>query len=195
MWLPHGLLRTFDNSWLLSCRAWLEIWSPFQPDMGDIQWTRGHKRSPRVQPFSQTSLWVRSPPNHLNQKIRMSNPQPQHVLLWLPMNNTTLVMEVFSSAPQPTSPPPRYDNALPRRTRHHVPVRRFCSESRRNLCRWPPPFHDATTFFLFIVFNLTSWNECQKTSTGTRRYFWPPQLSKTVSWTNGAPYNHVQTTE
>ena len=35
----------------------------------------------------------------------MSNPQPQHVLLRSPMNDTTLVMEVFSSAPRPTLPP------------------------------------------------------------------------------------------
>ena len=38
-------------------------------------------------------------------KIRMSNPQPQCVSLRSPMNDTTLVTEVFSSALRPTSPP------------------------------------------------------------------------------------------
>ena len=35
----------------------------------------------------------------------MSNPQPQRVSLWLPMNDTTLATEVLPSVPQPTSPP------------------------------------------------------------------------------------------
>ena len=35
----------------------------------------------------------------------MSHCQPQCVLLRSPMNDTTLVTEVFSSAPRPTSPP------------------------------------------------------------------------------------------
>ena len=38
-------------------------------------------------------------------KNRMTNPQPQRISLRLPMNDTTLVTEVFPSAPRPASPP------------------------------------------------------------------------------------------
>ena len=67
MLLPHGLSWTVDNSWLLSCGAQVEIWSPSQPNMGNIQWTRGHKWSPWIRCLSQTSPRIRSSPNNLKE--------------------------------------------------------------------------------------------------------------------------------
>ena len=165
MWSPHGLLRTFDNSWLLSCGAQVEIWSPFQPDMGDIQWTRGHKRSPRVWPFSQTSPRVRSPPNHLNRKSECP----------------TLNHNVYRSS-RPWMTPPWQQRYSPlHHDRPHPPTIQWCSHQessplcsrqKTSLHRSPklssmtPPslWHYDISLFYRFQFNILRW-----TSRGTNR--------------------------
>ena len=42
--------------------------------MGDIRRTRGHKRSPRIRSFSQTSPRIRPPPNHLIENQNVQSP-------------------------------------------------------------------------------------------------------------------------